>query len=123
MHEDIGTSRHRLVWRDRNRQLGIQNGKATVAKGGRKPALQPSILVGDNAGIAHFTSGSGHGGDAADRQGGANRLLFRIILPDIAFIGTAIGNGLGRIDHAASANGQKKIYIFLLCQGNSFPHF
>ena len=110
VHENIHAAAGGLKGRQREGQLWIHDGKGRTGHVRFKTALESVFFVGHHCGAAHFAASGGDGDHAADGQAGIGLALGHIVVPHVALVGSAVGNGLGRVDHAAAANSQNKIH-------------
>ena len=76
VHHDIDDAAPCLEWIHCIGKLGIENGKEGAVIGGIKASLEAPLLVGDDAGRAHLTSGGGQGQNGAHRERTLGLLLF-----------------------------------------------
>ena len=110
VHENIGDAADKLPVRDREGKLRIHECESRTVEGTVQPYFLMGIFIGENGRITGFTARRRQRQDGADRHGlreaGAPD-------PEIPYIGAgvrrAVSDRLGRIDHAASADGQNEI--------------
>ena len=125
VHEDIHTAALRLILRKAVGKLRVHQGKfrtAEIAFG--STSFQPAILIGDDRGIAHLTSGSCNGRDDADRKTGSRNFCLEIKIPDICpWICNAVPDRLGRVNNTSTADSENEIYVFFLTELDTFTYF
>ena len=120
MHHDIHTPACRLVFRKSHGQHRIHDRELCAAVIAVIASFQPSVLIRDNRRITHLRTGRRDRQHDTDRKT-AVRLTFSFIkIPHITAIVHAVADGLGRIDHAAPANGKDKVHTFFPAQFDPF---
>ena len=82
--------------------------------------LHVAVLVRDDAGFAHLAARGRDGEHAGDREVAFRRGLAQVEVPDFAVIRDAAGDGLGRVDDGAAADGEDEIHALLAAQVDAF---
>ena len=85
-------------------------------------AFQPAVFICDDAGIAHFTSGSCDGKDHTNWKTGFWSFGAEEKVPYIGFrICKAVTDGFTGINNTSASYSKKKIHIFSAAELNSLP--
>ena len=123
VHHDVHTAARRLIGGQRAGESRIHNGEARAGAFVIDALFEPAVLVGDNAGIARFAARGGDRQHCADGGARLRRGLAHEEIPDIKFgIGERVANGLRRVDHAAAADGEKKVRACFFCESDALAH-
>ena len=123
MHHDIGGTGCRLIGRQREGALGIQDGKLAAAQVAVESAFVLILIAGDHARITHLAASCGNRQHGTEGQTGFRCNTFSPEIPRVAVIAYAIADSLRRVDHRSAANGQNEVHAFPAAQFNTFFHF
>ena len=112
VRKDIGHAASGLIGRQGHGQFRVHDGEYRTNHFGAQIAL--NAFVGDNRAVGAFGACRSQRQNAGYRHCFFHFFIANVeIFPSIAVIVYANGNALGRICHAAAADSQQHIYIFL----------
>ena len=116
VHHDIGDAAGSLIFTDGIGQLGVHQRKQRTVMIAAKPAFEPAVLIGDDAGIAHLTSRRRNGQYCADRQRFFQHTFAGRELPRVAVVGSTCRSRFGGIQHRTAADCQNHLDSFVNAQ-------
>ena len=112
VHHHVADAAGRLPGRERKGQLRVHNGELRTQYHGVLDAqLLQRGAVGDYRIARALRTGSRNGEHHTDGKGLRHLCLADVVVPEVALIPRAAGNGLHRVDDAASADGEEKVDI------------
>lgn len=109
----------RLFRREREGQLRVEQGETGSEEGVAEALLVEPPFVGDDRNGAGLASCGGKGEDHADGKGLAGFGPAFEKVPEGPVGGHAEGDGLGRVDDAAAADGQNEVHPFPAAEGDA----
>ena len=120
VHHDVRAAAHALVIRQGEGEARVHDGKARAGDVVVIAALVARVLLGEDGAVAGLGAGGGDGEDGAHGQHRLGRAGMGIELPHVLVrLAHAVGDGLGRVDHGAAADGQQKVRVHLLPQDDA----
>ena len=116
VHHHVGHAGGRLVGRQGERAAGVHDGKLRAREVVRVAELHVAVLVGDDRRLAHLAAGGGDGQHTGHGQHLRRRGFAKIEVPDVALVGYAVADALGRVDDAAATDGEQEVDALLAAQ-------
>ena len=100
-----------LVGGQREGELGVHDGELGAVGLAREATLEAELVVGDDAARGGLGAGGGDGEDAGDGEL-AGRVELGLLCKEVPYVAVdrdARGDGLGRVDDRAAADGEHHV--------------
>ena len=110
VHHDVHHAAADLIAWERIGQLGVHDGEERTLEVGVQSALERGLIVREHGAVARLAAGGGDGQHRAEPARFGERRLLAPEIPDVRFgVGDAVGDGLGRVHHAAAADAENEV--------------